>query len=147
MNFDKIGGQANMNNKCICNAMKRLQKEQEIIAGNDMEFQFICKSKETDTIPFMLYLKELKKPFKAINKCIATPFFRLEKIDEDACCALLTLLEAVDMDGNPTDSCNDLYALRKTKSCVIVNLNCFCVIQPFAPDLVNRPLPIIEPKN
>ncbi|AOV07954.1 CotY/CotZ family spore coat protein [Sporosarcina ureilytica] len=134
-----------MNNKCICHAMKRLQKEQKIIAGDDIKFQFICKQKEVDTIPFMLFSKELKKPFKAVGKCNATPFFRLEKIDEESCCAVLTLLEAVDMDGNPAEP-NDLYALRKTKRCVIVNLNCFCVIQPFAPDLVNRPLPIIEPK-
>ena len=129
----------------ICHAMSRLQKEQNIISGSDSEFQFICKSKEIDTIPFMLYPKEFEKPFIAFYKGVPTPFFRLEKLDEKTCCAVLTLLEAVDMDGDAADSYDDFYALRKTKSCIIVNLNCFCVIHPLAPELVNRPLPIIEP--
>lgn len=131
---------------CICHAMKTLLKEQRIIAGVDMEFQFICLSKKMDTIPFMLYSTNKNKPLMAINKCIATPFFRLENLDEETCCAELSLLEAVDMEGNPTDSCDDLFALRKTKSCIIINLNCFCAISPLPPEFVNRPLPIIEPK-
>ena len=127
--------------------MKTLHKEQKIISGSEMEFQFICKSRETDTIPFLLFPKKLKKPFMAYHKGIATQYFRLEKIDEEICCAELSLLVAVDMDGCPVDLDDDFYALRKTKSCVIVNLNCFCVINPLSPKLVNRPLPIIEPKK
>ncbi|MFJ7933868.1 CotY/CotZ family spore coat protein [Sporosarcina sp. NPDC096371] len=131
---------------CICHAMKRLLKEQQIIAGIDMEFQFICSAKKVDTIPFMLNATNKNKPFRAFYNCIATPFFRLEKMDEDTCCAQLSLLEAVDIEGNPTDSCDDLFTLRKTKSCIIVNLNCFCAITPLPLECVNRPLPIIEPK-
>ena len=111
-----------------------------------MEFQFICLSKKMDTIPFMLYSTNNNKPFMAFYKCIATPFFRLEKLDEETCCAELSLLEAIDMEGNPADSFDDFYALRKTNSCIIVNLSCFCVINPLPPEFVNRPLPIIEPK-
>ena len=131
---------------CICIAMKTLLKEQNIIAGIDMEFQFICSIKRMDTIPFMLSSSNKMKPFMAFNKCIMTPFFRLEKVDEQTCCAELSLLEAVDMEGCPTDCCDDLFALRKTKSCIIVNLNCFCAITPLPPEFVNRPLPMIEPK-
>jgi spore coat protein Y len=127
--------------------MKVLHKEQKILSGSDMEFQFICMSKEKDTIPFMLFLKESKKPFLVNYKGTATPYFRLEKIVEEICCAVLSLLVAVDMDGSPVDSDDDFYALRKTNSCVIVDLNCFCVINPLAPELVNRPLPVIEPKK
>ena len=72
--------------------------------------------------------------------------FSIRKLDEETCCAVLSLLEAVDMEGNPTDSCDDLFALRKTKSCIIVNLNCFCAINPLPLEFVNRPLPMIEPK-
>lgn len=111
-----------------------------------MEFQFICSQKKMDTIPFMLYSTNEKKPFMAFYKCIATPFFRLEKIYEEICCSELSLLEAIDMEGNPTDSFNDFYALRKTNGCIIVRLSSFCVIDPLPPEYVNRPLPIIEPK-
>nr|WP_225941890.1 CotY/CotZ family spore coat protein [Sporosarcina limicola] len=101
--------------------------------------------KRVDTIPFMLSTSEKNKPFKAFYKGIATPYFRLEKLNEEICCAVLSLLEAIDIEGYPADSYDDFYALRKTKSCIIVNLNCFCVINPLSPELVNRPLPIIEP--
>ena len=79
-----------------------------------MEFQFICLDKKR-WIPFLLcfILQTNNKPFMAFYKCIATPFFRLEKLDEETCCAELSLLEAIDMEGNPADPCNDIYALRK----------------------------------
>jgi spore coat protein Y len=127
--------------------MKVLLEEQKILSGSDRKFQFICMSKEKDTIPFMLFLKKSKKPFSVNHKGTATPYFRLEKIVEEICCAVLSLLIAVDMDGCPVDPDDEFYALRKTNSCVIVNLNCFCAINPLAPELVNRPLPIIEPKK
>lgn len=127
--------------------MKTLLKEQKILSGRDMKFQFICMPKEKDTIPFLLFTHKLNKPLKAYHKGMATQYFRLEKIDEEICCAELTLLIAVDMDGDPVDVDDDFFALRKTNSCIIVNLNCFCVINPLSPDLVNRPLPIIEPKK
>ena len=137
-----------MNKKCnICHAMKTLEKEQKILTSIGVDFQFLCMSEKYDTIPFMLHNNEKNKPFMAHHKCIATPFFRLEKLDEELCCAELSLLEAIDMEGNPADSVEDLFALRKTKSCIIVNLCCFCVINPFPPELVNRALPIIEPKK
>ncbi|GIN94287.1 spore coat protein Y [Siminovitchia terrae] len=132
---------------CICIAMKTLQKEQSIISGQHMEFQFVCMSTTTDTIPFMLFMKNNQKPLKAFTQCIVTPFFRLEKLDEETCCAELSLLEAIDMDGNPINSFDDdMYSLRKTKSCITVDLNCFCAINPLPPNLVNRPLLVIEPK-
>ena len=131
----------------MCSEMKILLKEQKILSGSDMEFQFICIKKDKDTIPFMLFNNELNKPFMVNYKGMATPYFRLEKIEEEICCAVLLLLVAVDMDGSPVDPHDDFYALRKTKSCVIVDLNCFCVINPLDPELVNRPLPIIEPKK
>lgn len=136
------------NNNCICSEMKILLKEQKILSGSDREYQFISMSKEKDTIPFMLFNSKTKKPFLVNYKGTATPYFRLEKVVEELCCALLSLLIAVDMDGCPVDhDDDDFYALRKTKSCVIVDLNCFCAINPLAPELVNRPLPVIEPKK
>lgn len=136
---------------CICRAMKRLWKEQKQLAGSD--YQFVCNPFGMDTIPFMLYCKEeCKKPFRAFsitgkrNDCFSTTFFRLEKLDEKKCCAVLSLLEAVDMDGTPVEACEDIYSLLKTDICLTVDLSCFCVISPLPPKLVNKPLPIIEPK-
>ena len=142
------GGRIDVNkNNSICFEMKVLLKEQKILSGSDREFQFICLSKEKDTIPFMLFLNKTKKPFFVNHKGTATPYFRLEKIVEEICCAVLSPIVAVDMDGSPVDYGDDFYALRKTKSRIIVDLNCFCVINPLDPELVNRPLPVIEPKK
>lgn len=131
----------------ICSAMKRLQYEQKVIASYDKSFQFICQKNELDTIPFMLYLAGLHQPFMARSNCITTPFFRLEELHEELCCAVLSLVIPIDMDGFPAESYGDFYALRKSTSCITVNLNCFCAITPLPPSLVNRPLPIIEPKK
>lgn len=137
-----------MNGKSpICSAMKRLQYEQKIIAGYDKTFQFICQRNGLDTIPFMLYPAGVNHPFMAHYKCFPTPFFRLEELDEELCCAVLSLVIPIDMDGYPADSYEDFYALRKSSSCIIVNLNCFCAIIPLSPSFVNRPLPIIEQKK
>ncbi|HHY72435.1 MAG TPA: hypothetical protein GX497_04260 [Bacillus bacterium] len=135
----------------ICIAMKRLQKEQKIIAEKDMEFQFIQNVPNPDTIPIMLFGNQnSQKPFSAFCiddvGCFKTNFFRLEKLDEEKGCATLSLLEAVDMDGCPVEDCDEIYSLLKTKCCVTVDLRCLCIINPLSPDLVNRPLPIIEPK-
>ena len=107
---------------------------------------YVCRKKK---IPFLLcfFLRSQKNHFRLNHKGTATPYFRLEKIEEEICCAVLSLLIAVDMDGCPVDPDDEFYALRKTNSCVIVNLNCFCAINPLAPELVNRPLPVIEPKK
>ncbi|ARK20869.1 CotY/CotZ family spore coat protein [Sporosarcina ureae] len=131
----------------ICLAMKKLLEEQEMMKKFGHGLQFVCSLPVYDTIPFTLHDCALQKPFSAHYQCIKTPYFRLEKIDIDTCCATLTLLEPVDMEGNPVEDCEELYSLKKTKSCIIVNINCFCTITPLPPKLVNRPLPIIEPKK
>lgn len=130
----------------ICKAMKRLLEEQDIIAMKDIEFQFICNLKKYDTIPFMMISSECKEPFSVHYKCITTSHFRLEKIDAETSCATLSLLVPVDIEGNFINSSDEFYALRKTKTCVIINLNCFCAINPLPPELVNRPQPIVFPK-
>ncbi|PIC85223.1 hypothetical protein CSV72_14845 [Sporosarcina sp. P20a] len=131
----------------MCMEMMKLLEEQALMTKFGHGFQFVCSFPLYDTIPFTLHDCELQKPFSAHYKCIKTPYFRLEKLDIDTCCATLTLLEPVDMDGNSVDSCEELYSLKKTKDCIIVNINCFCTITPFSPKLVDRKLPTIEPKK
>jgi spore coat protein Y len=131
----------------ICNDLKQLQEEQEKLSLDG--FRFICDSIGFDTIPFIL--SNGKCPLNAWGRTInghffTTQVFRLEMIDVGQCCAKLLLLEPVDMDGCPVDLCEDVYSLLKTKHCIMVDLKCFCTIQPLSPKLVNRPLPIVEPK-
>jgi spore coat protein Y len=132
---------------CICQELQLLAAEQERLSLKG--FRFICESIGYDTIPIIL--SNEKCELDAWGKTTAGNFFstnvfRVEEIDADHCCARLSLLEPVDMDGCPVDLCGDVFSLLKTDLCIIVDLSCFCAIQPLSPKLVNRPLPIIEPK-
>lgn len=133
----------------ICAAIEKLEKEQSYLTENEKEFQFICMPQRPDTIPFMLFNGN-GCSFTAYclseDDCFRTPFFRLEKFDNQKCCAVLSLLKAIDMDGCPVESCDEIYSLSKTECCVNVDISCFCMISPLSIELVNRPLPIIEPK-
>jgi len=134
-------------NRCICNEMKQLMEEQDKLSFEG--FRFVCESIGFDTIPFILSNGE--GPFEAWGRTMngrffITPVFRIESLDERHCCAKLSLLEPVDMDGCPVELCDEVFSLLKTEICIVVDLKCFCSIQPLSPKLVNRPLPIIEPK-
>lgn len=136
----------NMKLSCICLAMKILETEQKLITERDLGLKFVSKSRKIDTIPFMLINIETQKPFTVYYKGIATPYFRLEKMNEETCCAVLSPLVAIDMEGNPVESYDHVYSFQKTEKCIIVVLSCFCAINPLPPELVNKPLPSIEPK-
>lgn len=133
--------------QCICNEMEQLLDEQQRLSLEG--FRFVCENIGFDTIPFIL--SNGKSPFETFGRTrnghfFTTQVFRLESLDRNHCCATLSLLLPVDMDGCPVDLCDDVYALIKTDICIIVDLNCFCTIQPLSPRLVNRALPIVEPK-
>jgi spore coat protein Y len=132
---------------CICNDLLQLQAEQDKLTFKG--FRFICDSFGYDTIPFILSNGQCELDAWGRTKngtFFFTNVFRLEKVDQEHCCAELSLLEPVDMDGCPVDSWHDAYSLLKTLECIVVDLGCFCTIQPLSPKLVNKPLPIIEPK-
>lgn len=132
---------------CICSDLKQLLEEQEKLSCHG--FRFVCEPIGYDTIPFIL--SNGNKPFRSWVRTrngmiVITEVFRLECLDDRHCCAKLSPLIPVDMDGCPIELCDDVYSLLKTDSCIHVDLKCFCTIQPLSPKLVNRPLPIIEPK-
>lgn len=91
-----------------------------------------------DTIPFML-LTEQGSPFKAYGdvggNCFTTAFFRVESTNH--CCATLRLLLPIDCHGQLAHDVCDVHELIKTKSCVEIDLTCFCAIQCLSPRLVN----------
>jgi spore coat protein Y len=138
----------NRSEYCICGDMKQLLEEQTKLSFEG--FRFICEKIGYDTIPFIISSEKCQ--FEAWGwtnqgKFFTTPVFRLEALDEKKCCATLSLLEPVDIDGRTVDICDDLFALIKTDNCIIVDLTCFCSIQPLSPRLVNRVLPDIDPKG
>lgn len=135
------------NAPCICLELKRLKEEQEKLSLKG--FRYVCESMGFDTIPFILSNGE--NPFKGFGRTVNGQFFTtivfgLEKLDINHCCATLSLLVPVDIDGIPIEFCDEVYSLLRTNICVTVDLNCFCSIQPLSPKLVNRQPPIVEPK-
>jgi len=133
---------------CLCNEMEQLLEEQQRLSFDD--FRFVCDKIGYDTIPFVL--SNEKCAFKVFaktrnGKLFTTQVFRLENLDSRHCCATLSLLLPVDMDGYPVELCDEVFSLVKTNTCIIVDLSCFCSIKPLSPKLVNRELPIVEPKG
>jgi len=127
-------------------AFKTLKDEQKLLAEWHMGLKFICSLRQMDTIPIMLIPEDSAEPFSVWSNGIRSPYFRLEKVDEETGCAKLSLLEALNMDGCPVDVMEEVYTLRKTDRCILLETSCFCAIHPLSPELLNKPLPNIEPK-
>lgn len=130
---------------CLCEEMKGLMKEQQLLSEFGKGFRFIHLPDPKDTIPFMLQTKQ-STPFTAIINGNLTPYFRLEQINKETCCAQLSLLQPVDLKGQPSLTEQDLYTLQKTSHCIIVRLCSFSAITPLPYELVDRPLPIVVSK-
>ncbi|MBM7659716.1 uncharacterized protein YfkK (UPF0435 family) [Bacillus mesophilus] len=110
-----------------------------------------------DTIPFMLvtddssgdYYKSVGyfyKPGSKAVKVFETNFFRIEDVHDKNGTVTISLLIPIDVDGAIASSLCDVYKLVKTKCCITVCLDHFCGIQFADPRLVNRKLPVVEPK-
>ncbi|TDL72764.1 hypothetical protein E2R56_16360 [Rhodococcus qingshengii] len=132
---------------CVCHDLRQLLEEQKKLSFED--FRFVNGDFGFDTIPFILSTGKCQ--FEAWGwtnngDFFMTNVFRLEAIDERRCCATISLLEPVDIDGCPVDMCDNIFSLRTTTNCIIVDLSCFTSLQPLSPRLVNRLLPIIDPK-
>jgi spore coat protein Y len=133
--------------QCLSSELEQLLEEQQRLSFDD--FRFVCDKIGYDTIPFVL--SNEKCAFEVFGRTrnglfFTTQVFRLESIDSRHCCATLSLLLPVDIDGYPVDLCDEVFSLIKTDNCIIVDLSFFCSIQPLSPKLVNRELPIVEPK-
>ena len=132
---------------CVCHDLQQLLEEQKKLSFDD--FRFVNGDFGYNTIPFILSTRECQ--FEAWGwtnngDFFITNVFRLEAIDVRRCCATISLLEPVDIDGYPVDMCDNIFSLRTTANCIIVDLSCFTSLQPLSPRLVNRLLPLIDPK-
>lgn len=132
---------------CICQDLQQLLEEQKKLSFED--FRFISEDFGSDTIPFILSTGKCQ--FEAWGwtnngNFFTTNVFRLEALDVKRCCATISLLEPVDIDGYPVDICENVFSLRTTSNCIIVDLSCFSSLQPLSPRLVDRLLPIVDHK-
>lgn len=139
---------------CVCEAVEQILAEQEAV--EEISCPTSCYSNllspaagvNRDTIPFILTNKkgELFKAYGNVGgflgdmTCFKSIYFRVEAVED--CCATLSLLRPVDVDGHtesvcdPCDEC--FFGLEKTDFCIEVDLSCFCAIQCLSPELVDR---------
>jgi hypothetical protein len=77
---------------------------------------------------------------------VSSPVFSVKKIDKETGCIILSPFIPIDMEGCPVDLGPELYSLLETDSCVTLKLDCICGVLPLSACLINRYIPIIEPK-
>ncbi|MFZ3589270.1 CotY/CotZ family spore coat protein [Bacillus sp. DJP31] len=75
-----------------------------------------------------------------------TVFFRIEDVNAQGCCLTVSFLLPLDIDGEIASCISEVYRLERTRCCLTLNIEKFCGIQFADPRLVNRKLPVVEPK-
>lgn len=111
-------------------------------------FEMILEKKEV--IPFFLVTAS-GNLFNAVivNDRFGTvysPVFIMEELNTERGCLVLTILIPIDIEGCPIDLGSDLYSFLLTNHRITLNLDGVCGIVPLPPGLINRYLPIPEPK-
>ncbi|MBP3041249.1 hypothetical protein J9303_17430 [Bacillaceae bacterium Marseille-Q3522] len=139
----------------MCDALEELKCLQDFIIQSRTKYfgKLLSKIAGVDTLPFLLFSRD--GPLKLMGfylnnstkkeECFFTEFFRIEEMDSESCCATISLLLPLDIQGNFTDSLCDVMILRRTSTCVTVDLGCICGIQCMDSHLLKRKI-IIEPK-
>ncbi len=109
--------------------------------------------KNDGTIPLLLYhkngilIEEVGTDEEDSGELRFTScFFRVEEIDPATNYAMMTLLKPLDMESKPTVDLTELYRLERTFIFMEVKLEYISAVQCISPRLINRALPIIEPK-
>ncbi|WP_273122507.1 CotY/CotZ family spore coat protein [Metabacillus sp. HB246100] len=134
----------NGTSSCVCHTVENILDQQQAVTE---KCPTSCYSNLLnpvkylgDTIPFLLYNEkgELFKAYGHVGKreCFETTFFRVESIHH--CCATLRLLLPLDCHGHLAHEVCDVKKLVKTKSCIEVDLSCFCAIQCLSPTLLHK---------
>ncbi|MCA1031107.1 spore coat protein [Bacillus timonensis] len=123
---------------CICSTIEHIKQLQD--AANEVGLPNLVPPQITGkTIPFILYDREgkLMKAFGHIGgiepeRCFQTAFFSIEEIREN-CCATLTLLKPFHhqcpIDIVTDEDVCELTTLKRTASCIEVDLSCISSIQ------------------
>ncbi|RPF52125.1 CotY/CotZ family spore coat protein [Aquisalibacillus elongatus] len=127
---------------CVSDILRQIVDAQNDIVENDCDIS--CKQSiedllgdttspsGLDTVPVLLYCE--CKPFKGFGvrndqnrTCVASFYFRVQKVYDDDCAVLELLRDPADSRQNPSDPCEQKTAnLRSTGICINVDLDCFC---------------------
>ncbi|MBM6618230.1 CotY/CotZ family spore coat protein [Bacillus suaedaesalsae] len=138
---------------CVCSALLELKSQQDQLGGcpTSCFSSLLAKLIKVDTLPFMLFT-ESNGPLELVGferksngiSHFKTSFFRIEDIDEETCCAKISLLRPLDFQGCIVDSICDVARLERTRICTEIDVNCFCAVQCLDVDLLRSI--VIEPK-
>jgi hypothetical protein len=144
-----------MNDKGICEVLEELKFIQDYINNFKTKYfgSILLNIIGTDTVPFLVFTNDGLLKLQGVyrhessfkEECFVTSFFRIEEIDHENCCARISLLVPLGIYGNVTDSHCDVMMLRKTSTCITINLDDSCGIQLLDTELLKRDI-IIEPK-
>jgi Spore coat protein Z len=146
--------QGKADSTCIHKALAELKKVQDFINQADIPYfgKMFSKLVGVDTIPFSLYTEDGKLIITGIDKdpcgtaaSFKTSYFRIEDLDEKSGCATISLLRPLCICGKNDHSCCKILVLKRTDTCVKVDVTCICAIQCIDIDLLKRKI-IIEPK-
>lgn len=100
-------------------------------------------NKDSKPIPFVLLTKTgdmlIAIGQDKLRGIFLSPYFILNKYIKEYCCAELTILEPVGIDGCPVDHLENFYSIKKTEHCIVVSLKNFTAFQTFSSNYVDRP--------
>ncbi|MFE8699254.1 CotY/CotZ family spore coat protein [Cytobacillus sp. FJAT-54145] len=140
---------------CLCEALLELKSLQDYLSNSSTKYfgKLLPKLIGVDTIPFFFLTKDglftltgsYVNPDTGKEVCFSTNYFRVESVDKDSCCAVISLLQPLDIEGRDATSICKVIKLKRTTTCVHVDLSCVCGIQPLDLDLLRRKI-IVEPK-
>jgi len=146
---------------CVCETVKKINKAQAAVEDSNCKVscensikQLLSKHKSTaNTIPFSLdcgcetFLGKAPIYCNSGNfQIIASPFFKVKKVNHD-CCAVLELLWPT-CDGEAFQGhfnndgisfpCCDFDGFVGTGACITVDLKCFCSISCHKPTMIHQ---------
>ena len=108
--------------------------------------QLLLKIAGSDTIPFFLIMDNgLYLRLRDKEKNLETVYFRIESVDQDYCRATVSLLRALDYEGNNTTDIADVVRLEKTFVSKTIELGNLSALQLLSTDLLKEKI-LIEPK-
>lgn len=129
----------NQKQAVLYGALNDLKQMQDLLANSWSKYygHFFEKLVGSDTIPFCFMTKECRL-YTAINPKThsATSFFRLEAIEASR--VILTLLDAFDLEGQPTNAIKDVIRLEKTDTQITLDFSSMLAIQLLEPALLSK---------
>jgi len=138
----------NDNKHYLIESLIELKEIQDIITNSQTKYfdQLLLKLVGTDTVPFFLIMNN-GRHLRIIDMTeqFETEYFRIESIDRELRNVTVSLLRALDFEGNDTFSIADVVKLEKTSITRSINLNFISGVQFLSTDLLRGKI-IYEPK-